>query len=82
MENVLKKIVEKKKEKVIDFKKNYSINSILDNIKKINNFIDFKKKIIERNVKKEISIIAEIKKASPSAGILVQNFDPLNIAKL
>ena len=82
MENILKKIVERKKEKIIDFKKNYSINNILENIKNINNFIDFKSKIIKRGVEKKISIIAEIKKASPSAGILVQNFNPLNIAKL
>ena len=82
MENILKKIVEKKKEKIISLKKNYSINNILENIKNINNFIDFKSKIIKRGIEKKISIIAEIKKASPSAGILVQNFNPLNIAKL
>ena len=82
MENILKKIVERKKEKIIDFKKNYSINNILENIKNINNFINFKSKIIKRGIEKKISIIAEIKKASPSAGILVQNFNPLNIAKL
>ena len=82
MENILKKIVERKKEKIIGFKKNYSINNILENIKNINNFIDFKSKIIKRGIEKKISIIAEIKKASPSAGILVQNFNPINIAKL
>ena len=82
MENILKKIVERKKEKIISFKKNYSINNILENIKNISNFIDFKSKIIKRGIEKKISIIAEIKKASPSAGILVQNFNPLNIAKL
>ena len=82
MENILKKIVERKKEKIISFKKNYSINNILENIKNINNFIDFKSKIIKRNIEKKISIIAEIKKASPTAGTLVQNFNPLNIAKL
>ena len=81
MVNVLKKIIDKKKEKIIDLKKNYSINNLLDNIKNINNFIDFKSKIKRRNIEKKISIIAEIKKASPSAGLLVQNFDPLNIAK-
>ena len=54
----------------------------MENIKNISNFIDFKSKIIKRNTEKKISIIAEIKKASPSAGTLVQNFNPLNIAKL
>ena len=39
-------------------------------------------KIKERNIENKISIIAEIKKASPSAGIIVKNFNSLNIAKL
>jgi len=82
MENVLKNIVDKKKEKISNLKKDLPLNNILNNIKEIDNFINFKKKIIDRTSKKEISIIAEIKKASPSAGILVENFDPLNIAKL
>ena len=82
MENILKKILEKKEEKIMSLKKNYSINNILENIKNISNFIDFKSKIIKRNMEKKISIIAEIKKASPTAGTLVQNFNPLNIAKL
>ena len=82
MKNILEKIIERKKEKIIVSKKDKSINNILENIKNINNFIDFKKKIIKRNIEKKISIIAEIKKASPSAGILVQNFNHLNIAKL
>jgi len=82
MENILKKIISNKKEKIINCKKKYSINNLLNNIKNINNFIDFKSEIKKRDSEKKISIIAEIKKASPSAGILVQKFDPLNIAKL
>ena len=82
MENILKKIISKKKEKILDYKKNYSTNKLLDDIKKMKNFIDFKNKIKRRDLEKKISIIAEIKKASPSAGLLVKNFDPLNIAKL
>ena len=29
----------------------------------------------------KFSIIAEIKKASPSAGVIIQNYDPVNIAQ-
>jgi len=82
MKNVLKKIISKKKEKIINYKKKYSINELLNNIKNVNNFIDFKGEIKKRNLEKKISIIAEIKKASPSAGIIIKNFDHLNIAKL
>ena len=41
------------------------------------------KKKIENNINNDkISIIAEIKKASPSAGIIIDNYDPVNIARI
>ena len=82
MESVLKKIIDKKKERIIIYKKVNSENKILENIKNINNFIDFKNKIKKRSSEKKISIIAEIKKASPSAGVLVKNYNPLGLAQL
>ena len=82
MESTLREIINKKKEKIINYKKNYSTNRLLDDIKNVNNFINFKSKIKKRDLEKKISIIAEIKKASPSAGIIIKKFNPLNIAKL
>jgi len=81
MENILKKIVGEKKEQIDRYKKSYSINALLENIKKINSYEDFKSKLIKRSSNNELSIIAEIKKSSPSAGLLVKDFDHLKIAK-
>ena len=77
MENVLKKITNKKKERVERYKKVYPINDILKSIKNIDNYFNFKEKIKKR----ELSIIAEIKKASPTAGIIKKDFNHLDIAK-
>jgi len=81
MENILKKIINKKKERVHLYKKKKSEDKLLNNIKNVKGFLNFKEKIITRSNKKKISVIAEIKKASPSAGIIIKNFNHLDIAK-
>ena len=82
MKNVLKEIISKKKDKIIEYKKNYSIKKIDENIKNRKDFIDFNAKLKERHLDKKLSIITEIKKASPSAGILINNFNHTDIAKI
>ena len=82
MKNVLKNITDKKKERIKILKKEFSENKLLNDIGKIKNFINFKDKIKKRNLEKKISIISEIKKSSPSAGEIVQNFNPVSIAKI
>ena len=79
MTNILKKIIEDKKESLRLIKKNNSLDFLEKKIKNYNSFIDFKK-VIQNN--KGISLISEIKKSSPSAGILVKNFNHLDIAKM
>ena len=82
MENILKKIIEKKKEDLDVIKNKISLTAIENKIKSIENFLDFKKAIINKQEQNKPSLIAEIKKASPSAGNIVKNFDYIQIANL
>jgi len=82
MENILKEIINKKKERIKIYKEELPENKIFENIKNIANFINFKDKIRKRDSEQKVSIITEIKKASPSAGEIMKNFNPLNIAKI
>ena len=81
-ENVLEKIIKKKIERIDLLKKSISLNSLSVKINENKSFINFKDKIQNNINNDKISLIAEIKKASPSAGIILKNYDPLNIAKI
>ncbi len=81
-DNVLEKIIKKKKEKIQSLKETISLESLKQLISSNKTFVNFKEKI-ENNIKNnKISIIAEIKKASPSAGILIKDYDPVKIANI
>jgi indole-3-glycerol phosphate synthase len=81
-ENILEKIIKKKIEKVDILKKSIDLKSLDELINKNQTYINFKKKIEENLNNNKISIIAEIKKASPSAGIIIDNYNPVEIAKV
>mgnify|MGYP006171317855 CR=1 FL=1 len=82
MENILEKIIKQKKEDLKIVKEKISLLTIENKIKSINNFLDFKKTITNNQERMKVSLIAEIKKGSPSAGIIVKDFDHLKIANL
>ena len=81
MNNVLNKILETKKIEISASKVTLSKSALDDQIAQISDERDFVKAI---QIKQEVnlpSVIAEIKKASPSKGIIRADFDPKEIAK-
>ena len=77
MTNILEKIITDKKNSIKKYKDSFAIKYLNKKISSYKKYLDFKAKLME----KKVSVIAEIKKASPSAGIIIQNYDPKIIAK-
>lgn len=75
MNNVLKKIIDKKHEEIAQLKK---IAGQLANVKRT----DTKRPFINSlNRLPQLAVIAEVKKGSPSKGVICENFDPVKIAE-
>ena len=77
MTNALEKIIVDKKSNMEKYKNSFSVEDLKKRISSYKNYLNFKDKL----KKNEVSVIAEIKKASPSAGVIVKNYDPKTIAK-
>ncbi len=80
--NSLEKIIKKKKEKLNLLKNKFTIEDLQFKINKFDKYFDFKKKINSNVSNDKLSLIAEIKKASPSAGIIIENYNPVDIATI
>ena len=76
---MLDKIVEKTEERIIEAKKNKSLDELKKEVLElgINEDFPFKKALKDP----QIAIISEVKKASPSKGVIAEDFDYVAIAK-
>ena len=73
---MLKQIIAQKKKEVAELKQKETIKSLLQRIDDTKTR-DFKAAISRPG---KVNIIAEVKKASPSRGVIVKDFDPVRIA--
>jgi len=79
--DILKKIIARKEQEVIERKKNISFDQLMKKAYDDRETIDFYQALKNKVDLKQNAIIAEIKKASPSKGVLRENFNPVEIAK-
>ena len=77
---ILNRIVESKKKELDRSKLDRNIIELEEIINKLPEVLDFKNALKKQSLN-DIRIIAELKKASPSKGIIREDFDPLKIAR-
>ena len=80
--NSLDKIISLKKEKINLLKNKIKIEDLKDKIDRFDKYFDFKNAIYSNFSKGKFSLIAEIKKASPSAGIIIEDYNPVEVASI
>ncbi|MHC4113933.1 MAG: indole-3-glycerol phosphate synthase TrpC [Planctomycetota bacterium] len=80
MENILEKIIADKRAEVARRCEEKPIEQLKAQIASMPKCRNFYKAVTKRNLR-GLNVIAEIKKASPSAGLICRNFEPIAIAK-
>ena len=81
MSDILKKIVLTKREEIIQRKQTLSLSDQMKLGEPLDEPRDFVNALKSAAISSQAGVIAEIKKASPSQGIIRENFDPVSIAK-
>jgi len=80
MSSILNEIAEYKRQWVATCKKKISEQAIFEQAKAYTP-LDFSRALIQQISQKENAVIAEVKKASPSKGMIREDFDPVWIAR-
>ncbi|WP_457677531.1 indole-3-glycerol phosphate synthase TrpC [Thermovibrio sp.] len=75
--DILRKILEHKMAEVEEKKRRFNLSVLREEAERLKTPFDFKREITREGV----NIIAEVKKASPSKGVIRENFNPVEIAK-
>ena len=78
---ILTKILNRKHEELKERKKQLSLSMLQGSITDLTNVRDFQGAIDRRVERGDAAVIAELKKASPSKGVIRENFNPGAIAK-
>jgi len=79
--NILDKIIGDKRIEVARRKKQISVEQFKEQITSMGKCRNFYKAVTKKNVR-GLNVITEVKKASPSAGLIREDFDPVEIAKI
>ena len=81
MATVLERIAEYKRDEVTLAKKRFPLSGVEDAAKKASPARGFAHALLKKAQKGKYGLIAEIKKASPSKGLIREDFDPAQLAK-
>lgn len=79
MPNILEKIIADKRAEVMHRQSETTVEQFSEQIRSMRKCRNFYKAVTKPNAR-GINVIAEVKKASPSAGLIRENFDPVAIA--
>ena len=79
--DILKKILSRKKEEIVERSENLSLDDLKKYAEHASPVRGFIAAIEKRLAENKAAVISEIKKASPSKGVLRENFNPSEIAK-
>lgn len=81
MANILDTIIADKREEVRDRQSQISLEQLKEEVRPMRKCRNFYKAVTKAN-SRGINVIAEVKKASPSAGVIREDFDPVTIAQI